>query len=59
LGDAVKRLKYAFALLPEVQLAQIDMTDREFARLLIEEPKSPRFLPTQTAFIDESVAHAQ
>jgi hypothetical protein len=56
LGDAVKRLHYAFGRLPEVQLSAVDMTDREFAKLLIEEPKSPRFLPEQTDFLAEANA---
>lgn len=54
LGDAVKALKFAFDELPEVQCVPVDMGPRDFAKLLIEEPKSPRFLAQQTDFLQEA-----
>jgi len=50
LGDAVRALSHAFDELPETR-APVDMEPREFARLLIEEPKSPKFLRNQTDFL--------
>ncbi len=54
LADAKRALTAAFGKLPEsAKKSKPDVTAMEFGKLLSEKPKSPKFLKSQSSFIEE------